>query len=199
MKRLCADDVTDSMPLFRSGGGGAIPTSALQLEIGRCNVHRAIELNALWHSRLPKVHWSNIVRSPPHICFVAEVDAIAYASAIWSAPCARLLNGRGWLELRRMAIGDNAPKNTASRMLKIMRLMIRKDLPDIVRLISYQDTDVHNGTIYNAAGWKPIETFKSGNNWNTNARKRDPQTSGKDGRASVKIRWEYQLQPEPKQ
>ena len=99
-------------------------------------MHRAIELNEIWHSRLPKVHWSNVVRASPYASFVAESDAVAYAAAIWSAPVARMLNGKGWLELRRMAIAPDAPKNTASRMLRIMRMMIAKEFPEIVRLIS---------------------------------------------------------------
>lgn len=185
---LCADDVRDSMPLFRSGRGGSTPTSALQLQINKCNVHRAIELNREWHSRLPVVEWSNIVRATPSMCFVAEYDNIAYASAIWSAPCARLLNGKNWLELRRLAIAPDAPKNTATRMLKIMRLTIKKDLPDIVNLISYQDTEVHRGTIYAAAGWKMTDTSKSNTSWSWSGRKRNQAQSN-----APKVRWEYPI------
>ena len=190
MNSFRADDVTDSMPLFRSGGGGAIPTSALQLEIAKCNVHRAIELNGIWHSRLPKMDWSNVVRASPSICFVAELDAIAYGAAIWSAPCARLLNGRNWLELRRLAIAANAPKNTATRMLRVMRLMIVKELPQIVNLISYQDTEVHTGTIYKAAGWKETVRNESGD-WQRPNRQRNAAQS-----LSPKVRWEYPLSQE---
>ena len=183
----CADDVRDSMPLFRGGRGGATPTSALQLTVSKCNVHRAIELNAIWHSRLPVVDWSNVVRASPSMCFVAEHDDIAYASAIWSAPCARLLNGRNWLELRRLAIAPDAPKNTASRMLGIMRRMIEKELPQIVNLISYQDTEVHTGTIYRAAGWLPTVRNESGD-WQRPNRQRNAAQS-----LSPKVRWEYAL------
>ena len=176
------------MPLFRGGRGGATPTSALQLTVSKCNVHRAIELNATWHSRLPVVDWSNVVRASPSICFVAEHDDIAYASAIWSAPCARLLNGRNWLELRRLAIAPDAPKNTASRMLGIMRRMIEKELPQIVNLISYQDTEVHTGTIYKAAGWTMTDTSKSNTTWDWSGRRRRAAQSD-----SPKVRWEYAL------
>jgi len=182
-----ADDVRDSMPLFRSGRGGSSPTSALQLVIRRCNVHRAIELNAVWHSRLPKIDWSNVVRASPSVCFIAEYQDMAYAAAIWSAPCARLLNGRNWLELRRLSISKEAPPNTASRMLRIMRLMILKDFPKIVNLISYQDTEVHTGTIYKAAGWKATKRNQSGD-WQRPNRVRNVAQS-----TSPKIRWEYAL------
>ena len=175
------------MPLFRSGLGGATPTSALQLSIRIVNVHRAIELNKTWHSRLPNVDWSNIVRASPSVCFVAEYNDISYASAIWSAPCARLLNGRNWLELRRLAIAPDAPKNTATRMLRVMRLMIAKELPAIVNLISYQDTEVHTGTIYRAAGWKPTVRNECGD-WQRPNRQRNAAQS-----LSPKVRWEYAL------
>jgi len=184
-----ADDVRDNMPLFRSGLGGATPTSALQLRVVHVDVHRAIELNALWHSRLPIVDWSNVVRSPPYVCFTAEYNEIAYASAIWSAPCARLLNGRNWLELRRLAIAPDAPRNTATRMLRVMRVLIVRALPQIVNLISYQDTEVHTGTIYRAAGWKETVANQSGD-WQRPNRHRNAAQS-----LSPKMRWEYSLHP----
>lgn len=180
-----ADDVRDSMTLFRSVRGGASPTSALQLQITRCNVHRAIELNALWHSRLPQIDWTNVVRAPPAPCFVAEFNDIAFASAIWSAPIAPLLNGLNWIELRRLAIADDAPPNTASRMLRVMRLKITREWPEIVRMISYQDTEVHTGTIYRAAGWLPTAR-SDGGGWQRPSRRRNAAQS-----LSPKIRWEY--------
>ena len=184
MNNLRADDVRDSMPLFRSGCGGSIPTSALQLTIAKCNVHRAIELNQIWHSRLPKVEWSNVVRCSCYVCFVAVFDNIAYASAIWSSPVARTLNRMSWLELRRLAISSDAPKNTATRILRVMRIIISKDFPNITNLISYQDTEVHTGTIYKAAGWKKTARSVVGEvGWNS--RKRNQMQTCSD-----KVRWE---------
>ena len=186
---LCADDVRDSMPLFRSGRGGSTPTSALQLQIARCNVHRACELNELWHSRFPKIDWSNVVRNKDYACYVAELDAVAYACAIWSSPIAanRLSEGATALELRRMAIADDAPPNTASRMLGIMRRIIAKEMPHITLLVSYQDTEVHAGTIYKASGWKAVAQNK-GTSWTNEQRQRNKEQSLAD-----KVRWEYRI------
>tara|TARA_A100000171_G_C2057876_1_gene108429 strand:- start:17 stop:592 length:576 start_codon:yes stop_codon:yes gene_type:complete len=186
---LRADDVRDSIPLFRCGCGGAIPTSALQLEINKCPVKRACELNELWHSRLPKIHWSNVVRNRDYVCYVAEFDDIAYATGIWSSPVAanRMKDGQTYLELRRMAIADDAPKNTASRMISIMRKDIQKSLPHIKTLISYQDTEVHSGTIYKASGWIDTRTSK-GVSWTNKNRSRNKEQSLAD-----KVRWEYQI------
>ncbi len=187
-KNLSVDNVRDSMPLFRSGCGGLTPTSAHQLIFLKCNVHRACELNELWHSRLPRIHWSNVVRNRDYMCFVAEFDDIAYASAIWSSPVARVIkNASTTLELRRLAISDDAPKNTASRMLGWMRKYITKNLPHINSLISYQDADVHKGTVYKASGWKNVNKSR-GHAWTCNSRKRN-----KDQSVSNKIRWEYKI------
>ena len=187
---LSADNVRDSIPLFRNGSGGLIPTSAHQLIFSKCNVHRACELNKLWHSRFPDIHWSNVIRNKDYVCFVAEFDMIAYACAIWSSPIAanRLSGGSACLELRRMAIASDAPQNTASRMLGWMRRYIKKELPHIARLISYQDTSVHSGTIYKASGWIPSSISK-GTSWTNKSRKRNKEQSLSD-----KVRWELGME-----
>jgi hypothetical protein len=142
----------NAYPLF--GESHEKPTSPLQLTIYEISVERAVELNKQWHSRLPKI-------GNPYgdqICFGAEFNGKLYACAIWTMPVARLFNGRNYLELRRMAISGDAPKNTASRMIAVMTKIIRKAKPHIVKLISYQDTEVHSGTIYKASGWIPFKT-----------------------------------------
>ena len=59
------------------------------------------------------------------------------------------------LSSRRLAVAPDAPHCTASRMLGQMARWIRTNLPDVPVLLSYQDMDVHTGTIYRAAGWTP--------------------------------------------
>lgn len=184
---LRADSARVAQPLFHEGNGGSIPTSALDLWFLECSVDTAIRLNALWHSRLPKVIASNITRSHNKVCYVAEHDGLYYATAIWTKPVARKLPQKTWLELRRMAISDDAPKNTASRKLAWMTKDIRKRFPKIVRLISYQDCDVHAGTIYKAAGWV-IGNESSGGEWTRPTRVRNRSQS-----TSPKIRWEKTL------
>lgn len=117
---VCADSTTVVYPLFQAGEGGSIPTSALQLQVYPIVSSFAVRLNARWHSRLPKLaNWQQCR------VFGAEFQNTWYAVALWSRhPVARLLNGRGMYELRRMAIAPDAPKNTGSRMLRIMTLLI---------------------------------------------------------------------------
>jgi hypothetical protein len=90
--------------------------------------------------------------------FAATFANSFYAVALWSLPIAanRLTDGYSCLELRRFAIAPDAPKNTASFMLSRMRKSIKYEMPDIKRLISYQDTGAHQGTIYKAAGWSAV-------------------------------------------
>ena len=146
--------------MFQTEGGGATPTSPLQLHLGTISLDLAIDLNRLWHSRLPVVDRSNIIRNKYSISFGAEFGGRWYASAIWSSPVARLLDGTKVLELRRFAIAPDAPKNTASRMLRVMCNKIRKSFPAIKLAVSYQDEAVHAGTIYKAAGWMPTARNK---------------------------------------
>lgn len=184
-------EIADAIPLLRKSKIKR-PATAKDLIVKTCSVGRACELNSLWHSRLPKIDVSNVVRNSECCSFVAEYDDFAYACAIWSSPVARLLNGQGILELRRLAISPCAPKNTASRMLSLMRKYIHSQFPHIVKFVSYQDTDVHAGTIYKASGWIPVDTTKSTKTWDMPNRKRaKTQSSG------PKIRWELQIRSKP--
>lgn len=182
-----ADSTRLVCPLFPGEDGGSTPTSALQLNIVRVTPDTARDLNLEWHSRMPEIGcWS--MCQP---CFAAEYQGRYYAAAMWSYPIAanRIRDGENCLELRRLAIAPDAPRNTASRMLRIMRLIISREFKHVKRLLSYQDTEVHKGTIYLAAGWKPVCQTK----WQTWAvHSRRP--GGKyENTSSAKIRWEINL------
>lgn len=148
---ISGDSVRVAYPLFRVEGDGSIPISPLQLEIIEISTKLSKSLNSLWHSRLP--HYETGYLDSTRICYGALFKNRWYACAIWGMPISPSLPYDTWLELRRMAIADDSPKYTASRMIKIMTLLIRKKFPQIKMLISYQDLDVHSGTIYKASGW----------------------------------------------
>lgn len=135
-------------PLFQEEGGGSIPTSPLQFRVGQISKPLFKQLNRKWHSRLPEC--GNVFGG---ICFGAEFAGVLYAVGYWSAPISYHHDDGHSLELRRMAVGPDAPKNTATRFLRVMVLMLRQLRPDVWRLISYQDPAVHAGAIYKAAGW----------------------------------------------
>lgn len=139
-------------PLFQADQGGSIPTSPLQLRIVAIPFDLAKALNRQWHRTLPRFG-TGFCKTMPFLCYGAVFEDKLYAVAIWSNPAARNLPQQTWLELRRFAVADDAPTNCASRMLKVMRFLIRRARPDVERLISYQDIGEHSGTIYKVAGW----------------------------------------------
>ena len=188
---LCADDARVACPLFQAEYGGSIPTSALQLRFSATSESTFKTLNKSWHSRLPKIGNSHF-----RVCYQAEFGNIIYAVAAWSNPVARLLPQRTWLELRRFAIADDAPRYTASRMLAWMRRDIWKRFSEIEKLISYQDLDSHKGTIYRASGWVQSEGYKPRARacvgWGTRPRKGRTNQS-----VAPRMRWEIMKQHQP--
>jgi hypothetical protein len=190
---ISGDSIRVVQPLFPVEGEGSIPISPLQLQIEIIDVPLAAQLNRLWHSRVPVIPPSNVYRCTHKICFGANHKNIWYAVAIWSSPVARKLNGQNILELRRLAISPEAPKNTASRMISVMVKMIKKNLPEVWKLISYQDPQVHTGTIYMASGWQrgyqPLASSNTG--WGNRIRNKMQAPT------PLKIRWEKQIRPEP--
>lgn len=176
--------------------GGLVPSRASQLLCQPCSIDHARVLIHDWHSRLPTTQ-----AGPWKVAYCASFDGLTYAVALWNNPSARTLP-RDWLELRRMAVSDDAPHCTASWFLAAMLRDVHSRYPDCPHVISYQDTAVHKGTIYRAAGWSP--------EFVTKARVRDrskPRPSGRmyrtsingaDPDASEKIRWGMDM-PAPTQ
>ncbi len=163
---------------------GAAPSKARQLRVDECSVDHARALIRAWHSRLPVTQ-----ASPWKYAMRAHFDGITYAVALWNNPSARMLPAQ-WLELRRMAVAPDAPHCTASRFLGEMRKYLARVEPHAGVLLSYQDTAVHTGTIYRAAGWEPAYTSKprvrdrsttrpSGAMYRTNINGAAPDAAGK--------------------
>ena len=182
-------------PLFQAGDGGSSPARSLQvrdLVFAPCSRRHAVKLVRLWHSRLP-----NVQSGPWQFAFSADYAETTYAVALWNTPSGRCLP-QHWLELRRLACSPEAPVNTCSCFLNWMVRWFRKRCPERERCISYQDTAVHTGTIYKAAGWKAAYTSKPRirdrskprvgtermYRWNIN---------GEEADAASKIRWETKL------
>ena len=164
-----------------------IASTPKQFVVKEIDAKLACRLNHIWHSRLPKIPWSNVVRNKNYVCFGFFFKSECFAVAIWSSPIARNMDAKTTLELRRYAIKETAPKNTASWGLSKMVKQIKKNLPEITTLISYQDTSVHSGIIYKASNWSPTAITKF-TSWTHGTRKRNVDQAIGD-----KIRWEYTL------
>ena len=172
----------------------APPAKASELEVMRCPPAQARIFNEAWHSRLPLTGVG-----PWMLAYVAHYEWTAFGVALWNNPSARDLP-QDWLELRRLAVPPDAPHCTASMMLGAMKRDIARHRNEIFRdrsvmgLLSYQDENVHTGTIYKAAGWTPA--FRSP----PRARNRQKQLPGYrrnlNGAApdqAGKMRWELKL------
>ena len=165
---------------------GVLPSSPRQMELTMISPKMASKLNATWHSRLPIIHWSNITRNRNYICYGAMFDWRYFAVGIWSSPVNPNFDLDTVLELRRLAISPEAPKYTATWMLGRMVKLLKTYLPAINRLISYQDVEVHSGTIYKAANWLAVSR-KRFQAWDESRNRNSPQSTGD------KVRWEYHI------
>jgi len=163
--------------------------SPKEIEIKEVRAQVACMLNELWHSRLPQIHWSNVVRNTHYVCYAFFYKQAVIGVGIWSSPVAqnRMKNGKQILELRRLALSEFCPYNTATFVIAHMTKQIKLKFPEIIKLISYQDIKVHNGTIYKASNWK-IGGQLEFMDWTTADRQRNTIQSD-----AGKIRWEYVL------
>ena len=185
---MSGDSVRVAQPLFPVEGQGSIPMSPLQFEIVQIETKLAKQLNKLWHSRLPLIYSFD-----SKICYGLEYKNILFAVSVWSHPVSRYFSVDTHMELRRMAISPEAPKNTASRFIKLMIINIKKKFINVHTLLSYQDTEVHTGTIYKASGWKK-KAISTKPNWKT----KWPYTQRNEYQSTApKIRWEKQIRSEP--
>ena len=174
-------------------GKPSVVTSARQLQLSRCGTAFARYCNAQWHSRLPHTQ-----RSPWQYAFKLHCDGYAFGVALLHNPSARTLPSH-WVELRRLALAPDAPRYAATRFLGLLVRWLKRNVPERERIISYQDTSVHTGTIYKAAGWVPAYTSRprvrdrskpragSARMYRTNA-------NGAAVDSAAKIRWEKEFQ-----
>lgn len=168
------------------------PLAATQLRIEEISMREGCQLNKLWHSMLPRTDLGNMLCGNTSAAYAAEFEGRYYAIALFSQPIIRAIARDGkTIELRRLAICHEAPKNTASRMLAICLRLVKKRYPQMEKVVSYLAVDNHKGTIYRAAGWQPVGKVSAA---------RPQRKRGDHGRAtgplqthSPKQRWEIGL------
>jgi len=185
------DGAVVAHPLFHEGDGGSIPTSPLSFSMYEVDMRTAADLNRQWHSMLPRTDLGNLLCGNMSVAFAAEYDGRYYAVAILSQPIIRSVCDGHTIELRRLAICSEAPHNTATRMLSVIRKMTKQKFPHLTKMVSYQAVDVHVGTIYKAGNWRPVGQV-------VNARPQRPpgspqRSTGPLQTKSRKLRWEIDL------
>lgn len=188
--KTCGDSLLVEYPVH-PGEGGSIPTSPLHLFVTPVTIETARIFIAVHHSRLPYTQVG-----PWQLAFGVYRGKELVGTALWHNCSARGLP-QDWRELRRMAVANGSPPNTASFMLAQMCRWLRKNTKTEV-VISYQDAAVHRGTIYKAAGWTPVAVSRprfrnrEPNRVGTN-RKYRSDSNGNTPAASAKIRWQLGL------
>ncbi|WP_051275799.1 XF1762 family protein [Desulfovirgula thermocuniculi] len=103
---------------------------------------------------------------------------------VFGRPSARLEDQRHTLELTRMVLLDECPRNSESRALALAVKWVRRNMPGIRRLIAYADPGRgHQGTVYRAAGWRLVGRT-AGGRWTRTGRSR------RDAAAGPKLKFE---------
>lgn len=174
-------------PLFHTPSELAVSARQLTLEV--VPLEWAAQLNFEWHSQLPET--GGFQFGDLKVGHALVFDGGVYAVAMWSRPVAanRIAHPTEHLvELRRLAIPPYAPKFTATRSLGLMERWFKTRHPALCRLLSYQMTDVHTGTIYKAANWHVARVQTDHQTWTTHTKRKAVDQS-----TAPKVRWERQL------
>jgi len=107
---------------------------------------------------------------------------------MFGRPVARIEDQRYTLELTRMVLLDECPRNSESCILALAARWVRRHVPDVCRLIAYADPGRgHKGTIYRAAGWRLVGMTRS-SSWTRIGRPR------RDAAPGPKFKFELLLQ-----
>ena len=142
------------------------------LAIRRCQPSESRELLAWIKAR----HYTK--RCPPGFVLALEFlqGRERVGGMLLGRPGARSLNADLVMELTRMYFVDEAPTNTESRGLALMRRFIRTWLPGVRLLLAYSDpSNGHTGMVYGADGWAPfgLTTHKRGYGWKSRPNRND--------------------------
>ncbi len=146
----CADGVRVAQSPDQVAGGGALPTSALQkYRVEECKFKDIRHIFEEFHYK--KGHMGGGIS----LCLRLVLEGRTVGGAVIGKP----RHGKkysGSLEIRRMALLDECPKNSESWFLGKIVWWIKKHT-DATSVLSYADASVgHRGTIYSASNFKMV-------------------------------------------
>lgn len=141
--------------LFQQVDGGPLPTSPLQCLINICDFEHIRNIFDRFHYK--KAHMGGGIS----FCMSLNFKNRVLGGAVIGLP-RHMKKYKNLLEIRRMALIDEAPKNCESYFLSKILWWIKKNKL-ASGVISYSDMSVgHVGTIYKAANFKLVgETSES--------------------------------------
>ena len=148
-----ADSSVAELPLFQGEGGGAIPTSALQLKfrtITSQTMNDIVVKNHYAHRAVPS-SWSFGCFNDGELMGVISFGKPA-SPHLCRGICGEE-NAERVYELNRLWLDDKCPKNSESRFISWSIRELSKIRPHLI-LVSYADTGAnHSGAIYAATNW----------------------------------------------
>jgi hypothetical protein len=147
--KICGDGVKVTQSLFQTKEGGAIPTSPLQCKVFKCDFKDIRFIFEKYHYK--KGHIGGGIS----FCLSLVFNEQIVGGAVIGKP--RHENKyKNCVEIRRMALIDECPKNSESYFLgKIIWYIKKNKIAD--KILSYSDMSVgHKGTIYKASNFKEI-------------------------------------------
>lgn len=171
--------MVEQLDLIPQEGGGSIPTSPLQLIIKKTNLDTIKSGCKQWH-------YSGYCQPQNMLNFAVWFENRVVGVVQYGVPCGanRMTNGKITLELIRLALCPDCPKNSATRVMSVCEKIIKKVYPRYKYLVSYSDDSRHIGTIYKAGNFKNIGKTE-GNDWtNRPGRERSKNLS-----KTVKTKW----------
>lgn len=123
-------------------------------------------------------------RTPPGYIVALEfsMGRDLVGAMLLGRPGPRAIDQDRVVELTRMYFIDEAPKNTESRALAMMRRYVRTWLTGVRLLLAYSDPAAgHTGMVYEADGWCPfgMTTHKTGYGWRSRPNRSDDPVTPK--------------------
>ena len=150
MNKLAEVFQEEEYPLFQEEGGGAVPTSPLQLVFKPINYFTAMKMVKKYHylHRTAPTTWSYGAYFNNRLEGVLTIGKPASHTLIEGV--AGKENSQRVFELNRLWMSDKLPKNSESRFIG----WALRQLPKGTILVSYADTKYgHSGKVYQATNW----------------------------------------------
>ncbi len=181
MKETSGGSIMVTRSLFQEGEGGSIPTSPHQLTVQKCEFSDIIHIFEKYHYK------GGHMGGGISFCLALMFHDTPVGGAVVGLP-RHTSKYKNSLEIRRMALYDECPKNSESYFLSKIIWYIKKNT-DARGVLSYADTSVgHKGTIYKAANFKNIGETAPSKHLFWQGKRYHPRSLTIDRSYSVKIR-----------
>ena len=147
-KSICVDSVIETQQTTQSGDSGAIPTSTHQFKIEEGRFSDFAELLKKWHYKSSKmgggISYNLVLKYKDRIIGGIVIGKMRHTKNY----------DENAVELRRMVLHEDCPKNTASYFLSKTIWWLKKNT-NISIVLTFADLTVgHKGTCYKAANFE---------------------------------------------